>query len=112
MKQAPVQARVFVILALLLCVSLRISLHAQISIDNAERDRRNALFDDSTGNLPKLDQPQRTDGGYSEFWDRAALPSMPTDVSDAVIVGKVLAARSFLSRDHTRIYTEFSVVPE
>jgi hypothetical protein len=96
----------------LIATILSTSLMAQSTVDSSERERRSAVFDDQTNNRPKLDAPQRTDGGYSEFWDRAALAAFPVDTSDEVDLGSVSNAQAFLSNDHTSIYTEFSISPE
>lgn len=112
MVTSSIEIRSLAIFLLAFSCSLASTAAAQQTIDAAERDRRSALFDDSTGNLPKLDQPQRTDGGYGEVWERAGLPSFPVTESDLVVVGKVSTAQSFFSKDHTRIYTEFVVIPE
>lgn len=82
-------------------------------VEREKRQKRNALFDDHSQILPKLDQPLAPGEGYGEsIGYRASLEPIPDREADTIVVGSVQKYQSFFSNDHTRIYTEFSFVPE
>jgi hypothetical protein len=80
--------------------------------EKEHRNTINALFDDHSGLMYKLDEPIPAGHGYGEAIDRARIDAMPVSESEVIIVGRVEKYQSYFSNDHTRIYTEFSVVPE
>lgn len=87
---------------------------SSIEVDATIRQARSEAFNDSLGIRPRLDEgkPSKTTGGTGSFLDRVATNPLPIAKSDYVIVGTVSGYQSFLSSDHTTIYTELYVSTE
>ena len=81
--------------------------------EKEKRQKRSALFDDHSHILLKLDEPLPPGEGSGESnGNRARLEPIPDREADTIVVGRVQKHQAFFSNDHTRIYTEFSFVPE
>lgn len=83
-----------------------------VEVSPAIREARSHAFDDRFGIRHRLDEdrPVRFDSG--SFADRPATEPLPVAGSDDVVVGAVSSYQSFLSSDHTAIYTELYVTVE
>jgi hypothetical protein len=77
---------------------------------------RDSVFNDKTGQKKALDLPRATGEvliGHSNnppYYVR--IPAIPSQQSDAVVVGKITDFQPYLSSDRTHLYTELTVTVE
>jgi len=72
------------------------------------RQARSNAFNHKLGLAPKLEDVAHDGGGIGAATDHGFVPPLPVD-APAIVVARVLSARSHLSGDHTAIYTELKV---
>lgn len=72
------------------------------------RRARNSIYDKRGPKTFDELRPDTTERGLvSHFW--VNMPALPTAQSDAVVLGRVIEARGFVSNDKTGSYSEFTV---
>lgn len=74
------------------------------AMDSSQRPSRNAMFDGFSGEKSLSDQSPRFLQGYKPSFKRTDPVSL--GLADTVVEGTVVGTSSWLSNDHTTIYTE------
>src|SRR6266404_9629321 len=82
--------------------------NAHDTVDRVLRFSRNGRYDKSSSKPFDQMPPEATSSGLVSEWD-VYLPVLPTQQSDAIILGEILDAGAFLSNDKTGAYSEFTV---
>lgn len=77
------------------------------SRERAKRRARGVAYNNSPGTLREPSQDIEA-LGVSDLWMRG-IEAMPVAKSDAVVVGQVLKAQSYLSPDKSGVYTEYDI---
>ncbi len=80
--------------------------------DRALRHERNAVFDDQSRMKPSLDEEPDPHVGHGMSIYHTRIDLLPSSLSDAVVVGTVIAFQPYFSNDRTTIYTELRVQVE